>query len=356
MATSLGASDDLPRMFDWTRPPTDKEAVSLRGRLSHLAPGATFRESVERATSNVTRLRGGGADRDLRIRPTFVCLRKGIDPTEVSDRKAPRRHLRPAATRITSSRGPNLRLELTLLAIAQSAGKNGAPGRLPELPVAGSSSDDAWTDVLASAATASGQGAHFASVRDKKARSIRNALDTLADAGLVAFRGKVGEPGRYDDFYLLDEGGPQNAGRDPITYRIPNFPLDVGLVKLPAGFIENGWVHVLADSELVVLLMVACGYGGPGSPAVEAGEVAISADFRLRHYGIHRDPFSTARKTLEYFGLLNVDEKNRWADGRARDDEHMLHRLRLNPAGFSRDAASTVHEAIARQLARKSAP
>lgn len=353
MATSPSASDDLIRMFDFTRPPTDKEAVSLRGRLSNLAPDATFRTSVERATSNVTRLRGGGADRDLRIRPTFVCLRKGIDAAEVSDRKAPKRHLRPAATRITSSRGPNLRVELTFLAIAQSAGKRGAPGRLPELPVAGSSSDDAWTDVLASTAVASGQGAHYASVRDKKARSIRNALDTLSDAGLVGLRGDVGEQGRYDSFDLLDEGGPQNAGRDPIAYRIPR--LDEGLVQLPAGFIENGWVHVLADSELVVLLMVACGYGGPESPTVEAGEVAIAADFRLRHYGIHRDPFSTARKTLEYFGLLAVDEQNRFGDGRARDDEQMLHRLRLNTDGFALDAASTVHDAIERQLARKAA-
>jgi hypothetical protein len=80
----------------------------------------------------------------------------------------------------------------------------------------------------------------------------------------------------------------------------------------PSGrFVMNGWLHVLEDSEITLLLMVACGRGtlvATSEADISPGEVAIPAEVRLRRYGIHRDPFSAARKTLEWFGLLDVRE------------------------------------------------
>lgn len=336
-----------------TRRPTAKEAKSLRLRRQQLSAGGVLAESARRATAHTSELRDAGADRDLRLRRDFVFLREPIDSDLVSDRRAPHRSLRPPATQITSSQGATLRFELTLLAIAQGISKPGARGHLPQLPVSGYSSERSWIDVIASTAKVSGGGNQLSIVRDKKARSIRSALETLEGADLVGLRGSAGEQGRYEGFYLLHEGGHQNSSSDPIPYVIPpKLPHDEGPVSLPAGFIEKGWVHVLADSELVLLLMVACGYGGALGPPLEPGEVAVPADIRLRHYGIHRDPFSTARKTLEYFGLLKVNEVDRYHDGRGVDDAQNLHRLTLQRDTFDLDAISSIRDAIDYHLAR----
>ncbi|MBB1033560.1 hypothetical protein G6031_04045 [Dietzia sp. CQ4] len=73
---------------------------------------------------------------------------------------------------------------------------------------------------------------------------------------------------------------------------------------------------------------------------------------RLGHYGIHRDPYSAARKTLEWFGLLEVKEVGRYEDGRAEDDERYLHRIGLRPAGFEQPALSAIQDALQSQLDR----
>jgi hypothetical protein len=84
----------------------------------------------------------------------------------------------------------------------------------------------------------------------------------------------------------------------------------------------NGCFHVLEDAEITLLLMVACGRGtlvATSKADLVPGEVAIPAEVRLRGYGIHRDPFSAACKTLEWFGLLGVREVARHFDGRGED-------------------------------------
>jgi hypothetical protein len=110
----------------------------------------------------------------------------------------------------------------------------------------------------------------------------------------------------------------------------------------PSGrFVMNGWLHVLEDSEITLLLMVACGRGtlvATSEAAISPGEVAIPAEVRLRRYGIHRDPFSAARKTLEWFGLLDVREVARHFDGRGEDGAARLHRLSVTPRGFEVNA------------------
>lgn len=85
---------------------------------------------------------------------------------------------------------------------------------------------------------------------------------------------------------------------------------------------------------------------------LRAGEVAIPANVRLRYYGIHRDPFSAARRTLDRFGLLDVREVRRHDDARGEDGEMNLHRVSLLLDGFDVDALSTVRGALQAQLAR----
>lgn len=148
--------------------------------------------------------------------------------------------------------------------------------------------------------------------------------------------------------------GWQNPG-DPMPYTVPARADE--FFTLPAGFVTNGWLNVLEDSEIAVLLMVACGWYsiGPPSDALDIlpGEVAIPGEERLRYYGLHRDPYATARKTLEWFGLLEVREVMRHlSDGRGEEGAMQLHRLRLIRSSFDEDAYELVPQVLQAQLDR----
>ncbi|WP_448711920.1 hypothetical protein [Microbacterium profundi] len=109
---------------------------------------------------------------------------------------------------------------------------------------------------------------------------------------------------------------------------------------MPGGFITHGWLHVLEDSEIALLLMVACAKEGWW----DRGLLAMPPEIRLRNYGIHRDAFSAACKTLKWFGLLTVTEMGRHEDGRAEEGVLQVHRLGLVPGGFEAPAVKTVAE------------
>ncbi|MFF2772929.1 hypothetical protein ACFVUP_38105, partial [Streptomyces bacillaris] len=129
-------------------------------------------------------------------------------------------------------------------------------------------------------------------------------------------------------------------------YRVPS--RTESTFTVPAGLITNGWLHVLEDSEIALLFMVVCRKGG----WVEDGLVVVPADVRLTQYGLHRDVYSSARKTLEWFGLLNVEEMGRHVDGRAENSDLRLHRLGLVSTGFDEPATSTAREVLRYQIAR----
>jgi hypothetical protein len=78
----------------------------------------------------------------------------------------------------------------------------------------------------------------------------------------------------------------------------------------------------------------------------------MPADVRLLNYGIHRDAYSTARKTLEACGLLEVEEISRHEDGRAEDGDLRVHRLGLVRGGFDAPAAETMLQVLKYQVQR----
>jgi hypothetical protein len=337
--------------LDFSRTLNVKERRAFASRAGRLS--GPFGSSALAATARMNRDFPLGGP--LRVRTQFVALNRPIDANEVSDRSAPDRRLRPSATRISSSQGATLRLHLTALAVAQATTRPGQRARLPNMPIAEFGTETGWTDLVATGAVPSGKGATASMVRDKKARSVRKSLDTLTGAKLVDLTGLQGRRGRHEGFVLLHEGGSQLDG-DAVPYVVPAAG-DASAFELPRGFITNGWVHVLEDSEIAVLLMVASRHhslyaGGSEAFDLHPGEVAIPAWVRLRYFGIHRDPFSTARKTLEWFGLLNVREIGRHGDGRAEDDDQRLHRLTLNTDGFAVPALERVKHVIAAQLDR----
>ncbi len=338
--------------LDFSRPLSSKELAAFAARKVRLE--GDFGRSAQKATVALNGLTDLGAE-GLRIRSPYSYLITPIDAGEVSDRRAPRRELRPPATRIVTSQGVALRLHLAALAVAQATTGPGKRAHLPQMPIAEFGAGVGWTDLVATGAVHHGSGATAATVRDKKGRSVRTALDTLSAAGVVQLPGTAGRRGRHKGFLLLHEAGWQLEG-DARAYVVPSLAED-DVYAVPPGFVSNGWLHVLEDTEIAVLLMVACGKATlrPASTSVDLapGEVAIPADDRLRHYGIHRDPFSSARKTLEWFGLLGVREMGRHDDGRAEGNDYQLHRLSLRPEGFDADALEVTRTVVSKQLARR---
>lgn len=330
---------------------TPKERAAFEARLRRLK--GAFGQAVERTslkTSETFPLDGALATHGFRVRPSF-SYRNSPAPGDYSDRKVPPRRLRPPATRISSSQGCALRFFLMTLAVTQMTKRAG--GRPDAMPLVSSTGRPGWTDFVATDATDQGAGNVYIPAKEKRARSIRSGLKTLESAGLVVLNQSPGGRGRYETFTLLDEAGLQlnDAGtriNDVELYKVPR--AGTATIKLPADFVRNSWLHVLEDSELTLLLMIA---SGRGTLPDEDGYVAIPAEVRLLHYGIGRDPFSHARKTLEWFGLVDVQEVGRHEDGKAEGDDGLfLHRFSLKPDGFAQAGRMTVTSTLEEQLRR----
>lgn len=233
------------------------------------------------------------------------------------------------------------------MALVQLHRKPGAKAHLYELeiPIAGSSRETGWADLIAAQPVDSNNRGVLITSRDKRARTVRGALSTLEGAGLVTVPGQPKQSHRFEKFALLHEAGT-DAIKERAEYTIPS--LHESQFMMPPGFILNNWLHVLEDSEITVLLMAACGRGA----WIEDNMLAFPGAVRLRQYGIHRDPYSRARKTLEWLGLLEVREVGRHDDGRAEDDERLLHRIRLVAEAFEQPALPTTRRMIRDQLER----
>jgi hypothetical protein len=243
-----------------------------------------------------------------------------------------------------------LSFELIAVAVAQAGQKPGAKMVSNPVPVWPERSHDmpiGWIDLVASDAKASGQGRNFLTENDKKLRHVQNALQVLEEAELVRLPNRSAAKEPYEGFLLLDERGGRDAG-EPLDYRVPQ--ARESCLHVPSSFISNGWVHVLEDSEISLLLMVACGIG---RLQLEDGVIAIPAVVRSLQYGIGRDSFGSACHMLEAAGLLHVEKVARHADGRAQEylqEGAALHRLRLLPDGFDRAAVETLRATIDNKL------
>jgi hypothetical protein len=336
---------DLDEMM--TPSPTQEDKDRLTARLERVRGG--LGKSAAQVTEQFAQLaeQHGGLGEHFVIRRTFMHQKQpaAIDP-RWSDRKLPPRDARPSATRIMTSRGCALRFYLTALAEAQfrldpgTTADNLYPVRSDEL---------SWTDFLASASYDSSKRLDI-KIRDKKQRSIQTALRTLEKAELVELPPPVRGRRSYDGFTLMNEQGARRT-TDPRPYTVPS---DIGHAKLPAGFITRGWIHFLEDSEIVVLLMIACGIGNVSG---KADWVAIGGAERVAHYGLGRDAYE-AHFMLKRLGLIERESLGRSFDHKfvenfGQDDvEAYVHRMRLRPEGFEQDPQTVLEPVIEKQLAR----
>lgn len=291
-------------------------------------------------------IRGLLAPGPLRVRHGFVHLHHSAAGVDYSDRRVPPPAERPPATRLLSPTGSALRLEMILLGVAQSR-RAGSEFRndLPLTPRYDSKLGAAWVNLITTPAQHASKGRHLATPMDKRKRTIESALKSLAAVGLVTFPRWSDARGKREAFLLMDERATAPA-TTAMTYRVPRAKEET--FTLPVEFLRNGWVHVLEDSEIALLLMVHCGIGSlPDSN----GWIAIPAATRLLDYGISRDNFSAAHPILEEMGLLEVQSVGRHWDGQVVDFESegpSLHRLRPVAGGLDQRGYSVARAALER--------
>jgi hypothetical protein len=335
---------------DFSEPPNDKERARLRKRRSRLNAED---ESVVKATLSMRRLVGPSEIAAVYVRNEFV-ERGATQSTSLrgdpSDRRLPDKADRPPATRIMSPRGAALRVLLTALFEAQARTR---PGQHPgnKRPLATGGSDViSWTDLLASGAKSSGTGKNHMSVSAKKIRQMESALGRLAIEELVELT-RPGDSGarKYEQFELLNEGGRRAHGSN-VAYQVP-VPLREPAFPVPATLFTNGWIHVLEDTELTFILMMAARHHATGGQ-----QFRVPAETRLLRFGIGRDAYE-AHMMLSRLGLIEVtQDPGRHPDGKVKDfnsgEPALPHILGFIPAGFGRDALTTLRTQIDYQLSR----
>jgi hypothetical protein len=282
--------------------------------------------------------------RNLRIRVEFAMRTIPAAPNgDLADRLLPPRNERPPATRLVSPRGIALRLYLTALFVAQSRPSGTMPGN--NLPLAAADAAVSWTDLIA---TPGVRHRHHGQ-REKKLRQLHDALRRLSSPELQLVRlpnFERASTGRYEGFLLMHEGGAPADGDDNQPYTVP--AAQATTLYLPPGLFRNGWIHVLEDSELAFLLMLACLRSRSGKKQVFA-----TSQERLLQFGLGRDAYESHR-VLSQLGLVRVHPGphpgRRY--GRAgrylKRDPPKPHRFALLNEGFDEPALPITHEVMAR--------
>lgn len=319
-------------------PPAAFEPARLARRLDRLS---RIDRQVTRACEHFELIQ---TPRNLRIRVEFAMRSVPAAPNgDLADRLLPPRNERPPATRLVSPRGIALRLYLTALFVAQSRRAGTMPGN--NLPLAAADAAVSWTDLIATPGVRHRQYGQ----REKKLRQMHDALRRLSGPEFQLVRlpnFERASTGRYEGFLLMHEGGAPAGGEDNQPYTVP--ATQTKTLYLPSGLFLNGWIHVLEDSELAFLLMLACQRSRVGKPQVFA-----TSQERLLQFGLGRDAYE-AHRFLAQAGLARVHPgphpgRRYGKAGRyLRSDPPKPHRFELLNEGFDEPAMPITGEVMAR--------
>lgn len=329
----------------------------LRTRLLRLQrisesnpPGA---DQVSKAVAALRALHSGSAHRpmQIKVRSTFITRRE-LSQGEMSDRRPPQDPCSPTHE-LVSPRGIAQQLELVALFVAQTVGERRQDGRVATLGLElepRHSNEVAWIDVIVPHAEHTPEAVYAANLRDNRLRQVKRALDTLALKELIELPNSRSARGKYDDFRLLDEGGPRVVGQQ-LSYRLPL--ADEPVIDVPLNFFLNGWVHVLSKSEITLWLMLR-DLERNVRMADQTGHISIVGRERQRRYGVTKDAYK-GWWLLERAGLVAVEaDPGRRGDGTVvgfdPNDPPALHRFRMLDDGLDQPAAPAVKAALAAVL------
>lgn len=337
--------DSFPE--DASGPQNRTELAKLRKRRDRLNAKAT---SVGQATWSMRALASGPGIPAVYVRNEFADMAlSGVQVRgDPSDRRVWVKEDRPPAARLITPRGAALRVYLTALFEAQARTRPGQHPGNTRLLASRPGGVISWIDLLASDAESYGKGKHHMSVSAKKTRQMQSAIDRLAKEELVELT-RTGEPGtrKYEGFVLMHEGGRRPHGPN-MPYHVPVVPPEQAF-PVPVTLFTNGWVHILEDSELAFILMMAAFHHATGGQAF-----IVDAETRLLRFGMKHDGYE-AHMILSRLGLVTVtpDDRRR-PDGTVEDfnteGSALPHVLSFTPAGFDRDALTTLSAEIDRQL------
>jgi hypothetical protein len=328
------------------RPPNARERAVLANRLDRLAQ---MEQSAAQASARLQALMAGRVSPpvDIRIRHGFVRLFVPDSTADTSDRKATLREQRPPSTRLMSPRGRALPFLLIALFEAQMRLGPGQVATRNELPLKAENEKPGWTDYIATDAQDATEGRIFVDVPTKKARQIQSSLTRLNKENLISVPPAVGRHRRYEDFVLKREDARPTG--DNSVYRVPEHDSD--FFTVPTSLFTNGWIHVLEDSELVLLLIAARMRSLDGDTPQP-----LPSGARKLHYGLSRDSFEAAHRVLDYLDVLDViSDYLRSADGKVdgfRDRGAQPHLLRFHPEALDRPAYPTIVDTITEQIAK----
>jgi hypothetical protein len=223
------------------------------------------------------------------------------------------------------------------------------PGGRPDnpRPLQATGTTIGWADLLATNAKAAGAGRNRMSVEAKKGRHLFSAIENLAKEELVSLPYGSDTRNKHRGFLLNWEGGRRRVGATPL-YTVPK--ANEPYFTLPLTVFTHGWIHVLEDTELLFLLMLA--YFHRNMP----DGFRVDSDTRLLHIGMGRDAYE-AHTWLSRFSLASVifapgRNFNGTVDDFGKDGEAIPHMLRLLPDGLDADALGKVSKEVDQQLAR----
>jgi hypothetical protein len=291
-------------------------AHRLQTRLDHLnrLDNPSHGLTIDQANAAFhTAYDSGARPPSILIRRQFIRRPKYLELAGERDRTP--RTKPPLATAIRS-RGIMLKLELTLLFLAQCQRK-GRVSPLVRHPVNRASDESlGLVDFLATGSNRRPNTTYRRMTESMRARQLKSALDGLASPWLQLVEIATTDRSRPDYDYgvrLHTEVGPQPT-RDQQPYRLPDADR-TGVVSVPIAFFINGWIQVLTDSEIANWLMWR-DIGGLRSPEQTSNDdLMIWADERLGCYDLTRDAWDT-HQTLTRMNLMTVVfSAGRRADG-----------------------------------------
>lgn len=293
-------------------------AARLQTRIAHLQRLQDPQHGLTIAQANAAFRRAhadGSAPESIHVRRHFLRRTQFLKVEGDRDR-TPR--MKPPLATALRSRGVLLRLELTLLFLAQC---RPAGQRTPKVTYPVISRGDSQLGLIDFLATGTNRrpGTKFRRMPSTmRAAQVHRALDSMAGKGLQLLEIAKTASARpdYDQGVLLHtEVGPTPIG-DQKPYVVPRLmsPGRTPTVSIPIEFFTNGWLHVLTDSEIANWLMWRDVGEMRTADWSSADDLMIWAEERLGWYDLSRDVWDT-HQMLSRLGLMSTT----FADDRRSD-------------------------------------
>lgn len=321
----------------------------LEPRLAHLRrlESADFGLTVAQANEAFrTVYEAGRKPASILIRRSFVARQKRIHVAGEYD-KTPRP--KPPLATAKRSKGVALRLELTLLFLAQAGPRPTAQFRYPVQTQ--SAEDLGLIDFLSTGSNPHEKTEYRLSRPAMRARQVMNALERLAAPELQLIEVSRRPSGRLDasgQMWVNQETGPTATG-DVHRYRIPTPSEKV--ISVPIEFYTNGWIQVMTDSEIANWQMWRDQSEMREAGITTADDLFIDAQDRLDYYDLSRDVWDT-HQTLTRVGLMSVEagEVEARMTTRGARFHREPHKFGLDDAPLSQDGHRAMLAAVAELL------